>query len=181
MTAATLQLKLTLSGVKPPIWRRLYVPDQVTLQRLHEIIQAVAGWDDVHLHEFAIADKRYGKPAPHEVVPVANEALYRLHSLPLAEGTAFTYVYDFGDHWEIEIKVESLSPGELSGGLPLLLEGARAFPPEDSGGASEYETILDILADPADPEYDEYRQWVGEDFAPERFDLKAANEQLKAL
>jgi hypothetical protein len=181
VAVATLQLKLTLSGVKPHIWRRLYVPNQITLRRLHEIVQTVAGWDDVHLHEFAIADKRYGEPAPHEVVPVANEALYRLHSLPLAEGTAFTYVYDFGDHWEIEIKVESLFPGDLSGGLPLLLEGARAFPPEDSAGASEYETILDILSDPTDPEYEEYRRWIGDDFDPEEFDQKATNQQLKAL
>jgi Plasmid pRiA4b ORF-3-like protein len=64
----------------------------------------------MHLHEFVIAEKRYGRPAPREVVPVQNEALFRLHSPPLTEGTSFTYVYDFGYHWEIEVKIERVLP-----------------------------------------------------------------------
>ena len=77
MATALLQLKLTLVDVRPPIWRRLLVPNQITLRRLHELIQAVAEWRDEHLHEFVIGEKRYGPPAPHEVVPVENEALFR--------------------------------------------------------------------------------------------------------
>jgi hypothetical protein len=178
---AALQLKLTLVDVKPPIWRRLYVPNQITLKRLHELIQVVAGWEDKHLHEFAIAEKRYGAPAPREVVPVQNEALFRLHSLPLSEGTSFTYVYDFGDHREIEVKVEGVLPRDPGGVYPFVLDGARAFPPEDSGGVPGYEILLEALSDPGDPEHEEYRRWVGEDFDPERFDREATNERLRLL
>ena len=181
MAAAVLELKLTLAGAKPPIWRRLYVPNQITLKRLHELIQVVAGWEDKHLHEFVIAEKRYGELAPREVVPVHNEALFRLHSLPLLEGTSFTYVYDFGDHWQIDVKVEGVVPGDPGGTYPLVLDGARAFPPEDSGGVPGYEILLEALSDPSDPEHEEYRRWVGEDFDPERFDPKAANERLRLL
>ena len=83
MSTALLQLKLTLVGIRPPVWRRLHVSNQVSLAKLHQIIQAAAGWSDQHLHEFDIAEQRYGQPAPNEMVPVRNEALYRLHSLPL--------------------------------------------------------------------------------------------------
>ncbi len=179
--ASVLQLKLTLLDVKPPIWRRLRVPSQITLGQLHQLIQVLAGWDDVHQHEFVIADKRYGRPAPREVVPVYDENLYRLHSLPLAAGIVFTYVYDFGDHWDIEAKVEETLVQTPGGAYPFVLEGARAFPPEDSGGASDYEGLLEALSDPADPEHEEARSWVGESFDPERFDLRETNERLRSL
>jgi Plasmid pRiA4b ORF-3-like protein len=181
MAAALLQLKFTLTGVRPPIWRRLLVANQISLKRLHEIVQAVAGWENTHLHEFDIAEKRYGQPAPREVVPVENEALFRLHSLPLSRGTSFTYVYDFGDHWEVEVKVERVLPPDSRAPFAFVIEGARAFPPEDSGGVAGYEEFLEVLSDPSDPDYEEYREWAGEDFNPERFDLGMTNERLRLL
>jgi hypothetical protein len=179
--ASILQLKLTLVDIKPPVWRRIAVPSQITLRRLHEIIQAVAGWEDRHLHEFDLAHERYGQPAPREVVPVRNEALAHLHGLPLTVGTTFTYVYDFGDHWEIELEVEKVLPPNPRDVYPAVLDGARAFPPEDSGGVPGYESLLQALSDPADPGHEEYRRWVGDDHDPERFDLEEANERLRPL
>jgi hypothetical protein len=181
VTAAALQLKLTLLDVKPPIWRRLVVPNQISLKRLHEIIQVATDWKDCHLHEFVIAQRRYGERAPREVVPVEDETLFRLHSLPLANGASFSYVYDFGDHWEIEVKVERLLPRDPGGPSVFVLDGAWAFPPEDSGGASGYQALLEALPDPAHPEYEEQREWAGDDFDPERFDCAAINERLRLL
>ena len=143
--------------------------------------RSVAGWNDEHPHEFIIAEKRYGRPAPREVVPVQNEALFRLHSLPLAKGTSFTYVYDFGDHWEIEVKMEQVLPPDQGAPFARVIDGARAFPPEDSGGVPGYEDLLEALSDPTNPEHEECRQWVGDDFDPERFDLGATNKRLSAL
>jgi len=181
MAAALLQLRLTLVDTKPPIWRQLVVTNQITLKRLHESIQVVAGWEDKHLHEFIIAEKRYGEPAPREVVPIQNEALFRLHSLPLAEGTTFAYVYDLGDHWVIGAKVERVLPPDPGTPFAFVIDGARAFPPEDSGGISGYEELLAALSDPTNPEHDECREWAGEDFDPERVDLATANERLRML
>jgi hypothetical protein len=181
LLSSILQLKLTLLDVKPPIWRRVVVPSQITLRRLHEIIQAVTGWDDAHAHEFDIAHERYGEPAPHEVVPVRNEVLAHLHSLPLAAGTKFTYVYDFGDHWEVELEVEKVLPRNPHDVYPSLLDGVRAFPPEDYGGAPEYMRLLRTLSDATDPEYEESRSRVGNDFDPERFDRATADERLRPL
>jgi hypothetical protein len=181
MSTARLQLKLTLVDAEPLIWRRLLVTNQISLKRLHESIQAVTGWDDPHQHDFIVDEKCYGQPALGEVVPVENEALFRLHSLPLLKGTSFTYVYDFGDHWEIEVKVEQVLPPDPGGPFAFLIEGARAFRPEDSGGVVEYENLFAALSDPTNPEHDECRQWLGEDFEPERLDLSATNERLQML
>ncbi len=52
-------LKIELLDIEPPIWRRFVVPGSITLDRLHDVIQIVMGWQDSHLHEFAIGKKRY--------------------------------------------------------------------------------------------------------------------------
>ncbi|MFR5666179.1 MAG: plasmid pRiA4b ORF-3 family protein, partial [Enterocloster bolteae] len=46
------QLKITIKGSKPPIWRRVVVPEQFTFCQLHQVIQEAFGWYDYHLHEF---------------------------------------------------------------------------------------------------------------------------------
>lgn len=51
------QLRITLKGTKPPIWRRVAVPADITLGRLHEVIQIVMGWTDSHLHQFILQDQ----------------------------------------------------------------------------------------------------------------------------
>jgi Plasmid pRiA4b ORF-3-like protein len=175
MTTPLLQLKLSVADIKPSVWRRLLVPGQITLQRLHEVIQAVAGWSDEHSHEFVIADKRYGRPAPREVVPVYNEALYRLHSLSLFKGAAFVYVYDFSDRWRVEITVERLLPRDPGAPYRTLLGGARAFPPEGSGGPSVYQMLLETASRGVSQDF------AADHFDPERFDLKADNERLDSL
>ena len=38
-------LKVTLRGIRPPVWRRLLVPGRITLGGLHHVIQAAMGWD----------------------------------------------------------------------------------------------------------------------------------------
>src|SRR5215510_13233385 len=50
------QLKLTLRGSRPPIFRRILVPASETLEYLHHVIQIVMPWQNSHLHQFC--DKR---------------------------------------------------------------------------------------------------------------------------
>jgi len=64
-------LKVTLRGIRPPVWRRLWVPGRMTLGDLHHVIQAAMGWDNAHLHAFNIAGREYSDP--HEVDDAADE------------------------------------------------------------------------------------------------------------
>lgn len=176
---ALLQLKLTVADIKPAIWRRLVVPDTITLRRLHNLMQALAGWENYHLHEFVIAGARYGRPGSGP--SLRNDAQVRLHVLPLTEGTIFRYVYDFGDCWEIKVKVEKVLPLDPDQPSPRCLGGARAFPLEDSGGVPGYWVLLDAFLDPGHPEHEDYLAWAGEDYDPECFDLQATNERLRRV
>ena len=49
----TYQFKIQIKGItKPPVWRRVLVPDTFTFQQFHFLIQEVFGWENVHLYVF---------------------------------------------------------------------------------------------------------------------------------
>lgn len=64
---------------------------------------------------------------------------------------------------------------------PLCVGGARACPPEDSGGPHGYENLLEQLADPKHEEHDSSVTWVGGHFDPAGFDVNMTNRALRDL
>ena len=174
------QLKISLDYLEPEIWRRLLVPGDCTLARLHHIFQAAMGWTDYHLHSFEVRGRRYGVPNPDWGDNVLDESRNRLTQI-VAAGDHFTYEYDFGDSWTHGIFVESLERNVTPLKHAACLEGARACPPEDCGGFPGYERLCDALADPGDEEHDELLEWVGGHYDPESFDLASTNAALQRL
>nr|MBA2364805.1 plasmid pRiA4b ORF-3 family protein [Chloroflexia bacterium] len=89
------QLKVTLLGSKPPIWRRLQVPGDVTLYQLHHILQIAFDWTESHLHQFVVDDAFYGEPAPDLLglgPPTEDEGKVRLQQV--APGPKDRFVYE---------------------------------------------------------------------------------------
>lgn len=180
-----MQLKVSLWD-RPSIWRRLLVPADIKLPKLHAVLQASMGWTDSHLHRFSYEQTNY-EPAfqmeeawdPDES---QDEAKVRLSAVLNREGDWLLYQYDFGDNWEHEVRVEKLLPAPPSRARQAVcLAGARACPPEDCGGISGYERMLKILAHPKHREHDETLQWLGESFDPVVFDIARVNTALRKL
>jgi len=174
-------LYIELNDVTPPIWRRFWIEGGATLGKLHHTIQAVMGWADYHLHEFLIGGVSYAIPDPdddpkHPVVDERQVLLFKV----LAGISSFGYQYDFGDDWQHTIKIEKIvQPPEDSHGCAFVEAGARACPPEDSGGRHSYQDFLDQLAkNPKHKDVRAFLRWAGEDFDPERFDRHAINATL---
>ena len=94
------QLKVTLKGIMPPIWRRFQVTDDITLPKLHRILQVLMGWEGYHLHVFEIGGVNYSMPSPGEVdldeMGMKTEKRVKLSKLALAEKSRFIYEYDLG-------------------------------------------------------------------------------------
>ncbi|MDI9617147.1 MAG: plasmid pRiA4b ORF-3 family protein [Methanothrix sp.] len=177
------QLKITLDEIRPPVWRRVVVRGDITLLKLHKVIQAVMPWDDYHLHQFIVGDTCYSIPLPDDPLPsdVKNEARIRLSKIAPAEKIKFVYEYDFGDSWFHEILVEKILPPDPSLKHPVCLAGARSSPPEDCGGVSSYFEFLEAITDPNHPEHERMLDWVGRPFDPEMFDLEEANRLLSRI
>jgi len=173
-----IRLKVTLRGVKPPVWRRLLMPGTMTLGQLHTAIQAAMGWHDSHLHVFDIGGDAFGDP--RNVDDVADEKRPTLNGLLRSSVVRFGYTYDFGDNWEHTIAFEKSDLPAEGETYPVCIGGKRNCPPEDCGGVWGYQQLLDILADPKNPEHADQVDWIGEDFDPNEFNLERANSVLAA-
>ena len=179
----TFQLRVSLRYIKPPIWRRLLVPDDWLLGDLNPVLVAAMGWGGYHMHAF-----RFGggfnptEYSTHQMViecgpGVQDENEVLLSALIRRTGQTFSYEYDFGDSWQHEVKVEKILPYDPNVALPVCLAGARACPPEDCGSFPGYANVLQVLQKAKTQEDRDLLEWVGQ-YDPEHFDLKAVNRRL---
>jgi hypothetical protein len=179
------QIKVTLLGTSPPIWRRLLVPATLTLEQLHDVLQLAIGWEDCHMHDFRIGQKRFGKHGPDDRLmgphAIGNERTVRLFSVLGKVGAKAVYTYDFGDSWEHAIVVEKVLPPEASHAYPACVEGKRHAPPEDCGGVPGFYNLLEAIGDPKHDQHEETRDWLGDDFDPEAFSVDEVNQRLAPL
>lgn len=175
----TYQLKISLEGSKPPIWRRLLVPGDITLDRLHRSIQIAMGWSDYHLHQFITKDREfYGIRDDELDFNVKDESLFQLNDLLKSEKDSLIYEYDFGDSWALKVVVEKILPADPDEKLPYCVTGKRACPPEDCGGIWGYANLLAILDNPEHEQYEEMREWVGDEFDPAALNRREINRLL---
>ena len=139
-----LQIRVELEGTWPPVWRRILIPDTITLLKLHGVIQEVFGWEDYHLHQYSIRGVEYGDPDNDEIgdLDIHDETEISLRELGLAPQESFTYTYDFGDNWTHTLRLERILNVEGKKRLPRCLAGERACPPEDVGGIGGYAQFL---------------------------------------
>ena len=190
------RFKLTLDGIRPPIWRRIELLSDASFWDLHCAINDAMGWEDMHLHEFRIGWLRDGVRIG---VPMDDgsgwfdDTGFAGWKVPIAThfgapGARCVYVYDFGDDWSHQVRLEAILPHEAGMQYPRCVAGARACPPEDCGGFYGYERLCAALAhpDPRDEEAEELLEWLGDDFDPEAFDagqvkFGSAARRLKAL
>lgn len=178
------QFRITLKGIKPPIWRRIQTKD-CTLDKLHEHIQTAMGWTNSHLHQFEINGVRHGDP---ELIyegwegeePPVNSRRIKLSKIVPADGKRFPfeYEYDFGDGWEHEILFEGFVPAERGVRFPLCVEGERACPPEDVGGIYGYQDFVKAISNRRHKRHKELLEWSGP-FDPVKFDAEAATKEMR--
>ncbi|MGB8475447.1 MAG: plasmid pRiA4b ORF-3 family protein [Candidatus Acidiferrum sp.] len=179
------QIKITLNGLNPAIWRKMQVSADVTLFKLHRIIQEAMGWTDSHLHQFVIGDDIYKIRDPYADFGMdessKNERTTKLRQVIPGDGFRFRYDYDFGDNWKHALVVERILAPDAGAKYPRCLDGARACPPEDVGGIHGYGEFLEALRDLNHPAHEEMSAWIGRKFDPAAFDLIMTNQILRQL
>ncbi|HEX6682585.1 MAG TPA: plasmid pRiA4b ORF-3 family protein [Candidatus Limnocylindrales bacterium] len=156
------QLKVSLQGMRPPIWRRVQVPATATLGDLHEVIQVAYGWDGDHLHVFRVGKKSYSDPFVG-LDGARDEEEPRLGELAASGAGKISYTYDLGACWQHEITLEGTRERELMRNYPVCAEfsgdSPEEYPPEEHGSG--------------DSNDEPTRRW--------RFSLADVNRELAAL
>jgi hypothetical protein len=174
------QFKIQLKHVKPPIWRRILVPENYTFWDLHVAVQDSMGWVDYHLHEFNIQNPLTGKEdrigMPDDDYPDAemiSEKDCTIKTYFTKENIVAMYVYDFGDDWEHDIIFEKILQRDTDIKYPACTAGKRACPPEDCGGPFGYMGLLEALNNPDHENHESMVEWIGDDFDSETFNPKS--------
>lgn len=147
-------LKVSLAGSRPPIWRRVRLPVTATLGDLHNVIRVLFGWDGDHLHVFQAGRKQYSDPLMG-LDGTRDEEAIRLHDAMARNSGKISYTHDLGACWEHEITLEQTLPGDRGQDYPVCVTYRGDSPVE--------------YWSEDDPE------------EPEPFDLAEVNRKLAAL
>ena len=186
------RVRVDLMYAKPPIWRRLDLPGDLMLDELHVVLQVAMGWENGHLHKFGVGvDRRTrayfvtGFDLSEGDEGVAEDDV-RLDQVVSTKGDRLFYDYDFGDGWEHVLVVEEVLDDAPP--APVCLKGKMACPPEDCGGLGGYEELADWVRGGYDPRAtpmglgaEEMRDWLPQDWHPDRFSVDETNDALAAL
>lgn len=179
---STYQLKISLEGTKPPIWRRLLVNSDIKLDTFHLALQITMGWTNSHLHQFISKDQKFYGIKDDEFAiegfEMQDETTTRLSQLLKAEKDHIIYEYDFGDGWMHKVILEKILAFDPDKKLPYCVTGKRACPPEDCGGIWGYADLLEILKNPEHEEYAEMIEWLGGEFDPAYLARRETNQLL---
>jgi hypothetical protein len=183
------RVRLDLHGAKPPVWRRLELPGDLSLPRVHDVIQAAMGWTNSHLHRFRTGhDHRSPYFVTRFDLEEGDEGTLeddvRLDQLVAEKGDELWYEYDFGDGWDHKLVVEELlvkppSSARCTG-------GRMECPPEDCGGIGGYEDLAawvrsgydDALLPGNFRDAAHAHDWLPLDWHPDHFDVEEANAAL---
>ncbi|PSR16368.1 hypothetical protein C8255_18180 [filamentous cyanobacterium CCP3] len=168
-TAETFCLHLELLDSEPPIWRRVCLCSDVSLDVLHRVLAAAMGWS---------GEADYVVKGQGQSLKSGEEGT--LSSLLSEPGDSLIYTYAPAQGWLHKVTLESVGADQEP--VPRCTAGDRQCPPEFCNGVWDYVDLLDRLGDGDDPEeIDALWQKVGYDFDPEYFDLAAANQRLQEL
>jgi hypothetical protein len=174
------QVKVELQEIEPLIWRRLQIPADLFLHDFHKVLQTTMGWENQHMHVF-IKGKRFfgqGDIEWNKGTLFQDYTIVRVNDLLRKPGDEMIYHYDFGDDWRHRITLEKVLAPDPMAYYPVCIDGARECPPEDCGGPIGYQTLVEAVKDPSNPQHRFFKELFPDGLDPEYFDLEQINDIL---
>lgn len=135
----TLQLKVSIKGTEPVIWRRIRVRDNTDFFELHYMIATTFFWPETENYHFII-DGRKIAPTGVESISVRDDGKLDVVAF-LKPGTVHSYFYNEVASWELDIHVEQVVEGELNA-IARCDGGAFAAPPNQCGNVQTFQSML---------------------------------------
>lgn len=188
------QMKISIQGAKPPVWRRVLLASTITFEELHEIIQIIFNWGSYHLYEFSgkYANYKTSEELKHNDMYAlfGRQSSYDMSKVQINKELKnpkdkVSYTYDFGDSWEHIILLEKIVPYDKTIQYPICTAGKRNGPLEDCGGIYSFNLIVDAIENPtSENQYfldeDDDENYF-KDFDPKEFDKNLINMRLMLM
>jgi hypothetical protein len=159
---AIFRVRVDLDRANPPIWRRIELRSDLPLDIVHQVLQAAFSWDDRHLYRFALGGRAFDRGSqnflccqdvdddawgePDDGLPAAD---VRLDETLAEPGDTLHYVYDYGDNWELTLRLDEVATALDDVATATVVDGGRAAPPEDCGGLTDAAELAEVLDEPA--------------------------------
>lgn len=148
--------------------RKVIVPSWMKFDDFHILIQFLNKWWNYHLYGFEFYGEASRFPEIN-LMPIKDDLTDQEDRRILTEGrtldeffpeySEMTYKYDYGDGWEINVKLLEVLD-DYRGRLPFLIEADGAAPPEDVGGIGGFIEFRNAFLNPSDPEHESVREWA---------------------
>ncbi len=170
------------------IWRGIICPSNIRLSYLSEFLVRTMGWVGYHEHQFTDKDgveyvstnfmENFDEYGPHEG-EYRDFSEWTLGDVLQKKGDHMTWTYDLGDDFTHTLTLREIHRYMRKDGLPpdpeyCITGGGNSCPPDDVGGIYGYEHMLEVLKNPDDEEYQEYKDWLPDGFDPKRFNIHDA-------
>lgn len=178
-----LKLKITLVGLKIPIYREIIIPTRLNFYELHIIIQDVFGWERERqslakfitpYHEVKVY-KNDNVDTPKQIL---EASLTQVDPLLTTQGEMI-YLYDYKCLWEH--RVELMEYLTLEDATPKITEYEGPIVIEGVSGAEEFESLYEVLKDKKHPDFEEKFNWAKTTNYKRRYPKNAINRSLKKL
>ena len=115
--AVMFRIRVDLNDSEPAIWRVLDLRSDLTLDIVHSLLQGAFSWTNSHLHRFALGGGPFDADSqlflcPFDVEEGEDEGMpaeaVRLDETLQDVGDVLRYVYDYGDSWELTLRLEQV-------------------------------------------------------------------------
>lgn len=147
--AKVYQLKVSLRGVKPPVWRRILVEDTMTFMQLQKTVDIAFGWPLSKFSAFKVRGITVCQRHSH--IDVLKECLNsittRLFVFNLEPGDRIEMKQDIVDKWTFDVKVEAYMAPDMKNAYPICVDAMGITPPKELGSPREYAQLLQALSD----------------------------------
>ena len=184
------QIYSKLEDTELKIWRRFEVMDNITVARLGYILMTMYEMEASHLFSFEKVDQsgvaslsfRYELPSEESDDPNSIDATKAKVKSLFGKNDTVTFLYDFGDGWEISLVCEKIIynsdiPGKM---LPRVIEGEGYGIIEDCGGTGGLEEIALAYEAGEGEAYDHFVEWMGlKEFDIAFFEIDDINYRLQ--
>ena len=135
-------LKMELEGSN--LLRKVALAGNLTFSDLHDIIQTIFGWENMHLHRFIVGNLEIGDYENEDDIPInfkyEGDADLNLIFLNTEK---IQYEYDYGDSWRIEISVLEIKDIKKAT-APYVIEAEGGMAKDDCGGVGGLKELGEI-------------------------------------
>lgn len=182
-------VQVHLVSARPRVWREIFLPSDLLLDRLHVVLQAAMGWEGRYQHHCqaepfkgrtAVAFRTSAEPGDPSV---PDEGAVRLDEVLGEPGDRLYYLYDPGDQWQHVIRLLAVVPALPAplGNEPSCVARGGRCPVEGVGGIRVWNEVMAVLRGraPASVVTPELLRWVRQSYGDARFSWRAVSRRIR--